>query len=405
MTTQDLFRCIGDLSDAMLEEAADIRRKKRWLPIAALAACAVLAISIPLAVRSANSTKSASTADTSAAETPAAEAPVSDEKPAEDSISGSPEPSRDGSPEADGGWEDSDSVAARILTTELGGLRLGMKREDVQAMLGEPDSVSNTGEIQREDGVWEVCWFYNTSGSADVQYDLRLRFTNTGMRDGSGSVLSEVWTQSPCDWTLDTGIGIGSPQEAVEAAYPDAVWTHETMIENDQEIPYDLYELTSGDLFMLIRVEAGEVSHISFGGLNAEHFWDEDEPAPTDSYTFTPYDTLSGGTVTAYSRTESGWEIQVLTEKRAKRLVTAFNIMDPEPSAVQGEPVIWLEFESGGVAALYDESGAGAIYRLEDTSAFEAALSSGEDPTGALTLIEYCIFPGVWDDVLSALEA
>lgn len=398
MTTQDLFRCIGDLSDTMIEEAADIRRKKRWLPIAALAACAVLAISIPLAVRSANSTKSASTADTSAAETPAAEAPAET-----DSAVGATESPRE--PEASGGWEDSDPIAARILSTEIGGLRLGMKREDVQAMLGEPDSVSNTGEIQREDGVWEVCWFYNTSGSADVQYDLRLRFTNTGMRDGSGSVLSEVWTQSPCDWTLDTGIGIGSPQEAVEAAYPDAVWTHETMIENDQEIPYDLYELTSGDLFMLIRVEAGEVSHISFGGLNAEHFLDEDEPAPADPYTFTPYDTLSGGTVTAYSRTESGWEKQVLTEKRAKHLVTALNIMDPEPSAVQGEPVIWLEFESGGVAALYDESGAGAIYRLEDTSAFEAALSSGEDPTGALTLIEYCIFPGVWDDVLSALEA
>ena len=398
MTAQDLFRCIGNLSDTMIEEAADIRRKKRWLPIAALAACAVLAISIPLAVRSANSTKSASTADTSAAETPAAEAPAET-----DSAVGATESPRE--PEASGGWEDSDPIAARILSTEIGGLRLGMKREDVQAMLGEPDSVSNTGEIQREDGVWEVCWFYNTSGSADVQYDLRLRFTNTGMRDGSGSVLSEVWTQSPCDWALDTGIGIGSPQEAVEAAYPDAVWTHETMIENDQEIPYDLYALTSGDLFMLIRVEAGEVSHISFGGLNAEHFLDEDEPAPTDPYTFTPYDTLSGGTVTAYSRTESGWEKQVLTEKRAKHLVTALNIMDPEPSAVQGEPVIWLEFESGGVAALYDESGAGAIYRLEDTSAFEAALSSGEDPTDALTLIEYCIFPGVWDDVLSALEA
>ena len=398
MTTKDLFRCIGNLSDGMIEEAADIKRKPRWLPIAALAACAVLAISIPLAVRSANSTKSASTADTSAAETPAAEAPAET-----DSAVGATESPRE--PEASGGWEDSDPIAARILSTEIGGLRLGMKREDVQAMLGEPDSVSNTGEIQREDGVWEVCWFYNTSGSADVQYDLRLRFTNTGMRDGSGSVLSEVWTQSPCDWALDTGIGIGSPQEAVEAAYPDAVWTHETMIENDQEIPYDLYALTSGDLFMLIRVEAGEVSHISFGGLNAEHFLDEDEPAPTDPYTFTPYDTLSGGTVTAYSRTESGWEKQVLTEKRAKHLVTALNIMDPEPSAVQGEPVIWLEFESGGVAALYDESGAGAIYRLEDTSAFEAALSSGEDPTDALTLIEYCIFPGVWDDVLSALEA
>lgn len=398
MTAQDLFRCIGNLSDTMIEEAADIRRKKRWLPIAALAACAVLAISIPLAVRSANSTKSASTADTSAAETPAAEAPAET-----DSAVGATESPRE--PEASGGWEDSDPIAARILATELGGLRLGMKREDVRAMLGEPDSTNNAGEIQREDGVWEVCWFYNTSGSADVLYDLRLRFTNTGMRDGSGWVLSEVWTQSPCDWTLDTGIGIGSPKEAVDAAYPDAVWTHETMIENDQEIPYDLYELTSGDLFMLIRVEAGEVSHISFGGLNAYHFWDKNEPTPADPYTFTPYDTLSGGTVTAYSRTESGWEKQVLTEKRAKHLVTALNIMDPEPSAVRGEPVIWLEFESGGVAALYDESGAGAIYRLEDPSAFEAALSSGEDPTDALTLIEYCIFPGVWDDVQSALDA
>ena len=398
MTAQDLFRCIGNLSDTMIEEAADIRRKKRWLPIAALAACAVLAISIPLAVRSANSTKSASTADTSAAETPAAEAPAET-----DSAVGATESPRE--PEASGGWEDSDPIAARILATELGGLRLGMKREDVRAMLGEPDSTNNAGEIQREDGVWEVCWFYHTSDSADVLYDLRLRFTNTGMRDGSGWVLSKVWAQSPCDWTLDTGIGIGSPQEAVDAAYPDAVWTHEAMIENDQEIPYDLYELTSGDLFMLIRVEAGEVSHISFGGLNAYHFWDKNEPTPADPYTFTPYDTLSGGTVTAYSRTESGWEKQVLTEKRAKLLVITLNIMDPEPSAVRGEPVIWLEFESGGVAALYDESGAGAIYRLEDPSAFEAALSSGEDPTDALTLIEYCIFPGVWDDVQSALDA
>ena len=395
MTTKDLFRCIGNLSDDLLEEAAAIRRKPRWLPIAALAACAVLAVSIPLAVRGMQ--KNAATADATAAETPTMEAPAED-KEAADEATGS-------RGESDGSWYDSDPTAARILSAELGGLRLGMKREDVQAMLGEPDSVSNTGEIQREDGVWEVCWFYNTSGSADVQYDLRLRFTNTGMRDGSGSVLSEVWTQSPCDWTLDTSIGIGSPQEAVEAAYPDAVWTHETMIENDQEIPYDLYELTSGDLFMLIRVEAGEVSHISFGGLNAEHFLDEDEPAPTDPYTFTPYDTLSGGTVTAYTRTESGWEKQILTEKRAKLLVIALNIMDPEPGDVQGEAVIWLEFESGGVAALYDESGAGAIYLLENQTAFETALSSGEDPTSALTLIEYCTFPGVWDNVMSALDA
>ena len=401
MTTKDLFRCIGNLSDGMIEEAADIRRKPRWLPIAALAACAVLAISIPLAVRSANSTKSASTADTSAAETPAAEAPA--EAPAEaDSAVGATESPRE--PEASDGWEDGDA-AARILATEIGGLRLGMTEAEVASLHDGPDSFSNSGAVERGDGLQEICWFYNTSGSADVLYDASLTLVGDDVRDGPDAVLCSIWVTSPSTWTLDTGIGIGSPQEAVEAAYPDAVWTHETMIENDQEIPYDLYELTSGDLFMLIRVEAGEVSHISFGGLNAEHFRDEDEPTPADPYTFTPYDTLSGGTVTAYSRTESGWEIQVLTEKRAKHLVTALNIMDPEPSAVQGEPVIWLEFESGGVAALYDESGAGAIYRLEDPSAFEAALSSGEDPTDALTLIESCIFPGVWDDVQSALDA
>ena len=84
--------------------------------------------------------------------------------------------------------------------------------------------------------------------------------------------------------------------------------------------------------------------------------------------------------------------------------MTAFNIMDPEPGDTQGEPIVWLVFESGGVAALYDETGAGAIYRLEDPSAFEAALAANEDPTPALTLIESCIFPDVWDNVQQALE-
>ena len=395
MTTKDLFRCIGNLSDGMIEEAADIRRKPRWLPIAALAACAVLAISIPLAVRSANSTKSASTADTSAAETPAAEAPA--EAPAEaDSAVGATESPRE--PEASDGWEDSDPIAARILSTELGGLRLGMKREDVRAMLGEPDSTNNAGEIQREDGVWEVCWFYHTSDSADVLYDLRLRFTNTGMRDGSGWVLSKVWAQSPCDWTLDTGIGIGSPQEAVDAAYPDAAFAP-----GGAENTW-IYSYTAGDLYLRIIVTDGEVSSIDLGGLNEYHFPDEEEPAPVDPYTFTPYDTLSGGTVTAYTRTEDGWAQQVLTEKRAKLLVTAFNIMDPEPSDTQSEPIVWLQFESGGVAALYDETGTGAIYRLEDPSAFEAALAANKDPSPALTLIESCVFPDVWDNVQQALE-
>ena len=395
MTTKDLFRCIGNLSDGMIEEAADIRWKPRWLPIAALAACAVLAISIPLAVRSANSTKSVSTADTSAAETPAAEAPA--EAPAEtDSAVGATESPRE--PEASDGWEDSDPIAARILSTEIGGLRLGMTEAEVASLHDGPDSFSNSGAVERGDGLQEICWFYNTSGSADVLHDASLTLVGDDVRDGPDAVLSSIWITSPCTWTLDTGIGIGSPQEAVDAAYPDAAFAP-----GNEENTW-IYSYTAGDLYLRIIVTDGEVSGIDLGGLNAYHFWDKNEPAPADPYTFTPYDTLSGGTVTAYTRTEDGWAQQVLTEKRAKLLVTAFNIMDPEPSDTQGEPIVWLQFESGGVAALYDETGAGAIYRLEDPSAFEAALAANEDPSPALTLIESCVFPDVWDNVQQALE-
>ena len=392
MTTKDLFRCIGNLSDGMIEDAADIRRKPRWLPIAALAACAALAISIPLAVRSSNSTKSASTADTSAAETPAAEAPAE-----ADSVVGATESPRDEA-DASGGWEDSDPIAARILSTEIGGLRLGMTEAEVASLHDGPDSFSNSGAVERGDGLQEICWFYNTSGSADVLHDASLTLVGDDVRDGPDAVVSSIWVTSPSTWTLDTGIGIGSPQEAVDAAYPDAAF------ESGSAENTWIYSYTAGDLYLRIVVEDGEVSSIRLGGLNEYHFPDEEEPAPADPYTFTPYDTLSGGTVTAYTRTEDGWDMQILTEKRAKLLVTAFNIMDPEPSDTQGEPIVWLVFESGGIAALYDETGAGAIYRLEDPSAFEAALAANEDPSPALTLIESCIFPGVWDNVQQALE-
>ena len=217
MTTKDLFRCIGNLSDGMIEEAADIRRKPRWLPIAALAACAVLAISIPLAVRSANSTKSASTADTSAAETPAAESPAET-----DSAVGATESPRE--PEASDGWEDSNPIAARILSTEIGGLRLGMTEAEVASLHDGPDSFSNSGAVERGDGLQEICWFYNTSGSADILHDASLTLVGDDVRDGPDAVLSSIWITSPCTWTLDTGIGIGSPQEAVDAAYPDAAF-------------------------------------------------------------------------------------------------------------------------------------------------------------------------------------
>lgn len=276
MTTKDMFRCIGNLSDGMIEEAAEIKRRPRWLPIAALAACAVLAISIPLAVRSASNTKSASTADTSAAESPAAEAPAE-----ADSAVGATESPR-GEPEASGGWDDSDPIAARILSTEIGGLRLGMTEAEIASLYDGPDSFSNSGAVERGDGLLEFYWFYNTSGSADVLYDASLRLVGDDVRDGPDAVLSSIWVTPPSTWTLDTGIGIGSPQEAVDAAYPDAAF------ESGSAENTWIYSYTAGDLYLRIIVEDGEVSSIRLGGLNEYHFPDEEEPAPADPYTFTP---------------------------------------------------------------------------------------------------------------------
>ena len=397
MTTHDLFRCIGDLSDEFIEEAAEVKRRSRWLPIAALAACAVLAISIPLVLHGAP--KSASTAsDTSAAvERPAEDMPASENETTADAPAAGAE-SENGS-----GYRSDSSMEEQILKASLNGLQLGMTSEQVRQLLGNPDSYSNSGPVQREDSLWEICWFYNTSGSADVQYDLKLRFVGTGLRDGSESVLNEVWAQDPCTWMLDTGIGIGSPQEAVDAAYPNAAWTNETAIENDREVLVTTYRLRSGSLYLSIVLEDSVVQNISFGDNGAELLEDE-TAAPSDPYAFTPYDTLSGDSVTAYLRTETGWEKRTLTGKPAKHIMTALNIMDPEPSDRIAEPVLWLEFPSGGAAALYGDDSSGAIYRIEDAATFEAALESGEDPTASLTLIESCIFPDVWDNVQQALE-
>ena len=391
MTTHDLFRCIGDLSDEFIEEAAEIKRKSRWLPIAALAACAALAISIPLVLHGGQ--KSASTAaDTSAAvECPAEDASLSENETTADA------PAAGAEAESDGSWYDSDPTAARILATEIGGLRLGMTEAEILDIAGPADDETNGGIVDRGDGIQEICWFYNTSGSTEVLHDTSLAIAGTDLRGGSDAVLSEIRLSPLSTWTLDTGIGIGSPQEAVDAAYPDA-----SFASGGAENTW-IYSYTAGDLYLRIIVKDGEVSGIDLGGLHEYHFPDENEPAPSDPYTFTPYDTLFGDPVTAYLRTNTGWEKRVLTGKPAKRIITALNIMDPEPSDRIAEPVLWLEFPSGGAAALYGDDSSGAIYRIEDAAAFETALESGEDPTASLTLIESCIFPDAWDDIQTAL--
>lgn len=405
MTSRDLYRCIGEIDDALIEEAAEIKRRPRWLPIAALAACAALAIAIPLAVCGLPGFGAASKAPNTA-QTPAAEAPVEEpvaeapaEEPADEGTRSDP------SQDHDGGWEDSDPIAARILSAALGDLRLGMTNGEVAALIGGPDAFSNSGPVERADGLQEICWFYNTSGSADVLYDVQLTFVGSDLRDGADAELSGIRASSPSTWKLDTGVGIGGTRDEVLAAYPDAELESDTADGIAADRSWEQFYYRAGDLYLTITLRDEVVASIELGGLNADPDPDAVVEPEADPYTFTPYDTLSGETVTAYTRTQTGWEKQILTGPQAKHLVTCLNISDPEPGGSPGDVQLWLVFESGGVAALYGADGAdtsGAIYRLEDEAAFNAALEANEDPGTLLTLIEQCVFPIAWDSIQTA---
>lgn len=413
MTSRDIYRCIGGIDDALIEEAAEVKRRPRWLPIAALAACAALAIAIPLAVHGlpgfGASSEAPNPAQTPAAsEPPAAETPAempAAEEPAAAEESAAEAPAEEPAKDHSGGREDGDPIAARILSATLGDLRLGMTSGEVAARIGGPDAYSNSGPVERADGLQEICWFYNTSGSADVLSDVQLTFVGDDLRDGADAELSGIRASSPSAWTLDTGVGIGSTRDEVLAAYPDAELDSDTADGVAADRNWEQFYYRAGDLYLTITLRDEAVASIELGGLNADHDPDEAAEPEADPYTFTPYETLSGDTVTAYTRTETGWEKQTLTGPQAKHLVTCLNISDPEPGETSGDVQLWLVFESGGVAALYGADGAdtpGAIYRLEDEAAFTAALEANEDPAGALTRIEQCVFPIAWDMIEKA---
>lgn len=392
MTARELYLCIGELDEQLVEQAAEIKRRPRWLPFAALAACAVLAISLPLMAGRSKSADTTASMDGAAGraenktETATAQA-TTESAVMEEAAEEEAPPMED---EATG----SAAVGTRILSTSFGYLQLGQTQHDVYEALGTPDSTSNTGAVLYDDGFWRICWFYNTSGTTEYLHDLTLTFTRPADTEDRSSnwVLSELMASATCPWTLDTGLGMGSTSVEVLAAYPDA-----------QLLDDGICSLQDGDLFLSFDTRTGLVEHITLGGLNAYH--ESPEPAQTvDPYAFTPYQTLSGETVTAYTRTDDGWEKTELTGPQAKRVVVALNITDPEPAEAQtGEPSLWLLFPSGGAAALYGESNVGAIYHVEDEAALSGALLADREPGEALTLIEVCEFSaGTWQSVQEA---
>ena len=93
----------------------------------------------------------------------------------------------------------------------LGGVSLGMTQTEVEAVLGHGYEVSETDPVvfPEEYRYRSLAWYYP---------EFQVRFVDRG----SGWFVEEIVARQGSDATLSTGVGLGSTQEELLAAYPEA---------------------------------------------------------------------------------------------------------------------------------------------------------------------------------------
>ena len=188
----------------------------------------------------------ASTAETSPETETSAEIPEKETATAEDS----------GKEETEA--DVSDSVA-------IGPLRLGMSRDEVRDILGEPDSVLDPGETEVGDGIWLVTWSYAGDDSAKLD----LAFVDMG----KGWFLNHAYQYG--DWKWETaGIRFGSSGEDVMALYPDAETGEYSVAQKDGNTQWRYYAVTCGGIPIRFDETGGGVCYIDIGPL-VEETWDD----------------------------------------------------------------------------------------------------------------------------------
>ena len=265
MKEEKLFRAIGLVGDDLIARAdAPVKRKTpvRWAGLAALAACCLIAVGLArLVTLQVGNTKSADCAApessmmTLTTADAAAEAPVeTPEAPAVDAAA--PESAADST---DGAAETQTARKNAALT--LGPLTLGMSGDEIQDILGAPDDESNSGPVEYEDGSLRVCWFYRIDNAPDHLNSVKLDLADFG----DGWRLDEVMIWPNVGWKTAEGIGIGSAEDEVRAAYPDAETTDSTLVQDDVEIPRTFFTIGEGRTKLRIMVRDGKVAYLNLG--------------------------------------------------------------------------------------------------------------------------------------------
>lgn len=276
MREEKLFRAIGDVGDDLIARADEpVQKKKpvRWAGIAALAACCLIAVGLARLVTMSMGNTSDSTAalDAAAPETPMMQA-------TEDAKSGSAENGAWKQESADEAMDaaandaeapaeteeaetTTDTPADSVETWTIGPLTLGMSGDEIQEILGAPDDESNSGPVEYEDGSLRVCWFYQIDNAPGQLYSVKLDLADFG----DGWRLDEVTVWPNVEWKTAEGIGIGSTEDEVRAAYPDAETKDSTLVQDDVEIPRTVFTIGEGRTKLWIMVRDGKVAYLNLG--------------------------------------------------------------------------------------------------------------------------------------------
>lgn len=280
MREEKLFRAIGDVGDDLIARADEpVQKKKpvRWAGIAALAACCLIAVGLARLVTMSMGNTSDSTAalDAAVPETAMMQA-------TEDAKSGSAENGASKQESADAAMDSAaandaeapaeaeeaedasvttDTPADSVEAWTIGPLTLGMTGDEIQDILGAPDLESNSGPVEETDGSLRVCWFYQIDNAPGQLYSVKLDLADFG----DGWRLDEVTVWPNADWKTAEGIGIGSTEDEVRAAYPDAETKDSTLVQDDVEIPRTFFTIGEGRTKLRIMVRDGKVANLNLG--------------------------------------------------------------------------------------------------------------------------------------------
>lgn len=287
-----------------------------------------------------------------------------------------------------------------LLSYRIGGLYLGMPREDLVAILGQPQDISNSGPVTLEDGITRVSWFYKLSDDPSHSHDLTV-----GLADaGDGWVVNELWVWADNGLALPNGIRIGMTNEELLAAWPeltqDFLMTQEDISYADGPRSDRVYMQYAGyDQYLALYLNDDRLVSLELAYYYPYPPVDLSEDTAPEG----PYNFASGEiTIWRYESSAGVWQATELTGKQAKRVETQCTIeelLPREPDDAAADCLYLLDFHNGTVALVYDEYEHGTAFRLAERQTLEAGLAAGSiypEDLGLTDPTMYTFPQGLW---------